>query len=207
MDSLDGTDGPRAQRLRRGPYRSTHHGTSGLGRNQQRADDYVGVQRVGDSGRPSAKAIRTNSGGTWSITSAQLSAFLMTTRLRTLNGTAANRAASLKSLVDAQFPGVRWNVVAKRAPGGFGNWAVKFFASASFSSGWITDDGDDYNYIVWATSTFNAPPTANPGGPYVVAEGSPISFNAGGSTDPEGKPLEFRWDFNGDGIWDTTRSA
>jgi len=141
------------------------------------------------------------------ITSAQLSAFLTTTRLKTLNGTAANRAAALKSLVSDQFPGVRWNVVVKRAPGGFGNWAVKFFASASFSSGWITDDGDDYNYVVWATSAFNAPPAANPGGPYVVAEGSPISFNAGGSTDPEGKPLEFRWDFNGDGIWDTTRSA
>src|SRR5262245_64812585 len=55
------------------------------------------------------------------------------------------------------------SVVAKRAPGGSENWAVLSSASASFSSGWITDDGDDYNYLVWATSTFNAPPTANPG--------------------------------------------
>ena len=96
------------------------------------------------------------------ITSGQLSAYLTTTRLQTLGGTAASRAASLKSLLGDQFPGVRWNVVVKRAPGGFGNWAVISAASASFSSGWITDDGDDYNYVVWATSTFNAPPTANP---------------------------------------------
>src|SRR5262245_28447523 len=99
------------------------------------------------------------------------------------------------------------SVVAKRAPGGSENWAVLSSASASFSSGWITDDGDDYNYLVWATSTFNAPPTANPGGPYVVAEGSPITFNAGGSTDPDGNTLQFRWDFNGDGVWDTVRST
>jgi 1-phosphatidylinositol phosphodiesterase len=141
------------------------------------------------------------------VTDAQLAAFLTTTRLQTLSGTAASRASAARSMVSAQFPGNRWNVVVKRAPGGFGNWAVQYFASANHSSGWITDDGEEYNYVVWATSQFNAAPAANPGGPYVVAEGSAVTFSAAGSTDPEGSTLQYRWDFNGDGIWDTGRGT
>jgi 1-phosphatidylinositol phosphodiesterase len=141
------------------------------------------------------------------VTDAQLAAFLTTSRLQTLSGTAASRAAAAKSLVSAQFPGNRWNVVVKRAPGGFGNWAVLYFASANHSSGWITDAGEDYSYVVWATSQFNAPPTANPGGPYVVGEGSAVTFNAAGSTDSDGNTLYYRWDFNGDGVWETARTT
>jgi 1-phosphatidylinositol phosphodiesterase len=141
------------------------------------------------------------------VTDAQLSAFLTTSRLQTLSGTAASRASAARSLVSAQFPGNRWNVVVKRAPGGYANWAVLYYASANHSSGWITDDGEEYNYVVWATSQFNAPPTANPGGPYVVAEGFAVTFSAAGSTDPDGSTLYYRWDFNGDGVWDTTRQS
>lgn len=44
----------------------------------------------------------------------------------------------------------------------------------------------------------NQPPTANPNGPYNGNEGSPVSFNGTGSTDPEGQPLTYAWSF-GDG--------
>ena len=45
----------------------------------------------------------------------------------------------------------------------------------------------------------NHPPVANAGGPYAAAEGSPVLFNGGASTDPDvGDLLTYDWDF-GDG--------
>ena len=49
----------------------------------------------------------------------------------------------------------------------------------------------------------NEPPVADAGGPYVTTENSPIDFDGGASTDPDGDPLEYRWDFDSDGIYDT----
>lgn len=50
-------------------------------------------------------------------------------------------------------------------------------------------------------------PIANAGGPYTVYENEPLVFNGSGSVDPEGDPLVYRWDFESDGVWDTSWSS
>jgi hypothetical protein len=53
----------------------------------------------------------------------------------------------------------------------------------------------------------NTPPVASLPDSYTVIEGTEIVFNAGGSTDPDGDTLYYRWDLNNDGIWDTDYST
>ena len=48
----------------------------------------------------------------------------------------------------------------------------------------------------------NEPPTVDAGGPYSVDEGGSVLLTATGS-DPEGEPLEFKWDLDGDEIFET----
>jgi PKD repeat protein len=45
-------------------------------------------------------------------------------------------------------------------------------------------------------SPVNKPPQANPGGPYVVNEGSPITFDGRASYDPDGTVVHYEWDFD-----------
>ena len=51
--------------------------------------------------------------------------------------------------------------------------------------------------------SFNNPPVANAGGPYMGEEGLEIMFDASASYDPDGDELSYRWDFDADEIWDT----
>jgi acid phosphatase type 7 len=72
----------------------------------------------------------------------------------------------------------------------------------------VTDkDGDaatdDLIATVSSTPPANEAPAARPGGPYSGTEGSPVSFNGTGSSDPDNNtPLTYAWNF-GDGTTGT----
>jgi PKD repeat protein len=71
-----------------------------------------------------------------------------------------------------------------------------YAASVRVADGGGLTDQKSFNITVNAGA--NRPPVANPGGPYSGTVGVPVSFNGSGSTDPDGNPLTYAWDF-GDG--------
>jgi len=50
-------------------------------------------------------------------------------------------------------------------------------------------------------------PHPDAGGPYTGKEGDTILLSASGSADPDGDPLQFRWDFTGNGTFETAWSS
>ena len=65
----------------------------------------------------------------------------------------------------------------------------------------------DSDLLLVKASMRNESPMAKAGGPYVGNEGSAIHFDASDSFDPDGDSLEYRWDLNDDGVWDTQWST
>jgi len=77
-----------------------------------------------------------------------------------------------------------------------------------------TIDHNSMNYNLYGdpecylkTTIPNYPPVADAGTSYSEDEGTAIVFDASGSYDPEGDTLEYRWDVDNDGNWDSSWST
>ncbi|UCE38009.1 MAG: PKD domain-containing protein [Thermoplasmata archaeon] len=74
----------------------------------------------------------------------------------------------------------------------------------------MVTDNDGFtatDYCIIIVLSANEPPVANVNGPYSGEEGSPITFDASGSYDIDNDTLQYRWDLDNDGIWDTGWSS
>jgi PKD repeat protein len=91
------------------------------------------------------------------------------------------------------------------------SWTPTDGQAGSYSVTFTVSDGalTDSEQIEIVVTTPNQPPIADADGPYYCGAGQ-ITFDGAGSTDPdpgETQALEYRWDFENDGMYDTAWSA
>jgi WD40 repeat protein len=55
--------------------------------------------------------------------------------------------------------------------------------------------------LVFAPAAFAAPPLADVGGPYTIAEGSVLALDGSGSFDFDGDPITYQWNINNRNTW------
>jgi hypothetical protein len=96
--------------------------------------------------------------------------------------------------------------------GGIGKSTAEMKTKSTFTDAgwdfvniWYIEQDITYPYHRWPLT--NKPPVAVANGPYSANEGSTVIFDASSSFDLDVTNLQYRWDFENDGTWDTTWSS
>ncbi len=84
-----------------------------------------------------------------------------------------------------------------------------YTAGGTFTVNATVQDYDGGSGFASFVVTVNAPPTANAGGPYSVAEGGTVALDGTASSDPNqsATTVTYAWDLDGDGVFGETGAA
>lgn len=102
---------------------------------------------------------------------------------------------------DLDTNGTYYVLVAVDVPGGPPGTTDTISLTASSRIEWAVQDSADDEIRI------NQPPNPHAGGPYLADEGDTVTFDASGSYDSDGDPLEYMWDIDDDGVFETNYSS